>query len=635
MAQTHEIDSLKAELKKPNHDTGRVLILHNLSRICPEGEWQKYNLQKMQICEKNLRSPALSSLLKKCFNGYLAWAYYQQAEFYALGQTDTALAYYKKSAAIALQVNDTLVLTRNYRDMGNISARRGNFKEAASLYFKCLKLLEADSGKEKIGVLQSLGDLYRMQNDNGAALAYFNKALLLSEKIKRKKSILVSLNFIGLTYYEMENYTEGKKYYERALPLAEDDESLALIQSRLGYGIEHEGLLDSALHYYKKAFEIYSLKGDKRNLHAINLHLSNVYLKLKKNRLALSYGLKTLALANSLQYTNLIRTSSHLLYRIYKANGNADSALAFYERFTISQDSATSQNSKKAILEQKLNYEFEKKELLSKLEHDKKIEALKIKQQQADKIKNIWLMLLIALSLLLILSSYFLYTFFRQKSIINTQKNNILKQKLQLAQMNPHFIFNSLNAIQNYIFKEDKLKAGIYLAQFSELIRMILDFSRKDYITLASEERFLHNYLALQQIRFSKLSYTISIDAGIEKEHMLIPPMLAQPFVENSIEHGILKRAGQVDISISIQGPLLIYDIVDNGIGLENALALKAKLVSSYESLGTVITRERLNDLNAKYKSSISIEVTDLNKTNAALSGTRVRFSVPYKELHV
>ena len=249
--------------------------------------------------------------------------------------------------------------------------------------------------------------------------------------------------------------------------------------------------------------------------------------------------------------------------------------------------------------------------------------------------KNIWLIVFASILILLAVSAFFLYRNFKQKSIITAQKNNLLKQKLLVSQMNPHFIFNSLNAIQNYIFKQDSLKAGDYLAQFSELIRMILDYSRKDYISVEAEVKLLNTYLELQKLRFeSKFDYTITIDKKINRDGIHIPPMLAQPFIENAIEHGIFykKDKGRVDVRLFYENSFLIYEIEDDGVGMEEAMKLKNKLKSSYESLATVITKERMSSLNEQTKSNVEIEILDKKTISANNSGVKVKFIVPYKE---
>jgi LytS/YehU family sensor histidine kinase len=272
--------------------------------------------------------------------------------------------------------------------------------------------------------------------------------------------------------------------------------------------------------------------------------------------------------------------------------------------------------------------------LISQTENERILTALKAKNEKENLVKNIWLIVFAATLLLLGVSAYFLYKNVKQKSIITAQKNNLLKQKLLVSQMNPHFIFNSLNAIQNYIFKQDSLKAGTYLTQFSELIRMILDFSRKDYISIESELKLLNNYFELQQLRFEgKFDYVITVNDQIDQESTHIPPMLAQPFIENALEHGLFYKEGKgkVEVRLLLEDDQLVYEIEDNGVGIEETIKLKKKLNSSYESLGTVITRERMHTLTYEEKHKGEIQIIDKKKTDPNNTGVKVRFVVPFK----
>jgi sensor histidine kinase YesM len=151
-----------------------------------------------------------------------------------------------------------------------------------------------------------------------------------------------------------------------------------------------------------------------------------------------------------------------------------------------------------------------------------------------------------------------------------------------------------------------------------------------------SEVKLLNTYLELQKLRFeSKFDYQISVDEKIDRETVHIPPMLAQPFIENAIEHGIFykKEKGRVDVRLYYERSLLVYEIEDDGVGMEEAMKLKNKLKSSYESLATIITKERMDTLNEQSKSDIEIEIIDKKNNTAGDSGVKVKFVVPFKEI--
>jgi LytS/YehU family sensor histidine kinase len=264
-----------------------------------------------------------------------------------------------------------------------------------------------------------------------------------------------------------------------------------------------------------------------------------------------------------------------------------------------------------------------------KAEADKRLFASEKEANLRDQKKNIWILVVVSLLVILGLSAYFTYRHWRQKNIIADQKNRLLSEKLLVSQMNPHFIFNSLNAIQNFIFKQDHYLAGIYLKQFSELMRMILEFSRREYISLEEEYRFLVSYLDLQKLRFGgKLDYSIVIDERLDKESVLIPPMLGQPFAENAIEHGIfhMEGKGTLSIRIGLEGDILVYEVEDNGVGLAAARSWKRP---QHKSLATDITRERLATLHLENPEKSDLEIIDKNSLPGMGSGVIVKFTIP------
>lgn len=208
-----------------------------------------------------------------------------------------------------------------------------------------------------------------------------------------------------------------------------------------------------------------------------------------------------------------------------------------------------------------------------------------------------------------------------------------LKQKFLTSQLNPHFIFNSLTAIQSYIFRNEPYYAGKYLANFSKLIRLVLENSRQKLVSIGKEKEILNHYLDLQAFRFDgKFEYSISVNSNIDEEHVLIPPMLAQPFIENSIEHGIihLGHKGKIDIRYMLKNDNLIIEIEDNGIGIINAQGAKNINSQKHKSLATVITQERLNNLKKIYGKTVKMEIADLSsQKNSQKQGTLIRFTIP------
>ncbi len=203
-----------------------------------------------------------------------------------------------------------------------------------------------------------------------------------------------------------------------------------------------------------------------------------------------------------------------------------------------------------------------------------------------------------------------------------------LEHKALQAQMNPHFIFNCLNSIQQFVFTQDILVANKYISGLAKLIRATLHHSSLSFINLAAEIDFLDTYLSLEKLRFKdKMSYSIETGPGIDTRSLLIPPMLIQPYVENSMRHGLRhKKSGNGYIRILmvyVEGRLKIT-IDDNGIGREGAARYKTAEHIEYQSKGMSLTADRIRMMNTTYGKDINIEITDLVDKDGGATGTRV-----------
>lgn len=211
-----------------------------------------------------------------------------------------------------------------------------------------------------------------------------------------------------------------------------------------------------------------------------------------------------------------------------------------------------------------------------------------------------------------------------------------LEMKALRAQMNPHFIFNSLNSIQNYILKNDSEKASQYLTKFSRLIRLILDHSNQNFITLSSEIQLLTLYIEMEDMRFEKhFESEISVDDNIDAEHILIPSMLIQPSVENAIWHGLLHKNERGFLKIyfkKIDENLLEVTIEDNGVGRKKAEELRSKTSLRKKSYGTEITKNRIETLNKTSELQTSFEIIDLYNENENAAGTKVLIKIPFQK---
>lgn len=211
------------------------------------------------------------------------------------------------------------------------------------------------------------------------------------------------------------------------------------------------------------------------------------------------------------------------------------------------------------------------------------------------------------------------------------QRFTQLELKALQAQMNPHFMFNTMNSIQHYIVENDSEKAQQFLGRFAQLIRKILDQADRDYITLAEEIEALEIYLELESIRFEgKFSYQIKVDESLDASFERIPPMLTQPYVENAIWHGLMHKQGSGRLSIAIKkvGEELEFVVEDNGIGRKAAREINRQN-PRHRSKGMLINQERLELLYTKIKKRANVVIQDLHDSEGSPTGTQVAFRVP------
>ena len=203
------------------------------------------------------------------------------------------------------------------------------------------------------------------------------------------------------------------------------------------------------------------------------------------------------------------------------------------------------------------------------------------------------------------------------------------------AQMNPHFIFNCLNSINGFILKNDSITASTYLIKFSKLIRLILEHSNEKSISLQSELDALKLYIEMESLRFEKkFSYSIEVDDSISVDSVQVPPLLLQPFVENSIWHGLLHKdsEGQLRVRITQNDSLLECVIEDNGVGRQQSGEQKSKISTHKKSLGIKLTKERLALLNGYGNAESFLKVIDLENADGTSAGTKVIISIPLNQ---
>jgi len=305
---------------------------------------------------------------------------------------------------------------------------------------------------------------------------------------------------------------------------------------------------------------------------------------------------------------------------IYEAMGEYEPALTYLKKYQELQDSMVRTENEERVLELQTVYEVADKE--RELAQNAR-ERLQLRQR---------ITLLVALVLLLLLIGGIAYYTIARTRQRERERINRIEQKMLSLQMNPHFIFNAISSIQNYLFDErDTSTAITHLSTFAALMRQMLENSRERFIPLEEELLFLDNYLKLQKLRFNdQFDYHILVDEDLEPDAVSVPPLLTQPFVENAIEHGKIYQVddGRLDIRVARENGQLRIQIRDNGLGLEGKHHAPAReTLVKKKSLSIAITRERLQLLSRLMKRTFTL---DIRANGESTPGTTVSLHIPY-----
>ncbi len=540
-------------------------------------ETKAYNLF-MEIGKKKRAGAALNSIATNYFN---------------LADFIKAIEYQLKSLKIAEEVQDVASTAQAYENIGLIYKRMENNEKAFSYFEKSLKkYAELKDESKTINALTNYGNAKDQAGQVGEALALYNKALAIALKGNNPRLEISLRTNIAIAQYGLKNY-------------------------------------DKAIEGFEKGRAFFTETNDLRNLSIVNQYYVEVLLEApdailikekidpkKKYNKALELIKISMAYAQSIDDPDEKMYLEELLSKVYTQMGNHKMALNAYKNFTVLKDSLHNNQNKEAVLTKELQYESDKKQALANAE---------IQRQKVIKFATI------GTSSVVLLSGIFLFVGFRKRQLIRQSQNEILLKaqisdtelKALRLQMNPHFIFNSLNSIGDYIQKNDIQKADYYLAKFAKLMRGILENSEEKEIPLSEELKMIQLYMQLEASRLNnKFTYEINIDKNIDPEITLVPPLILQPFIENSIWHGFAEKDGfgKITIEVTKDNSMLNYIVEDDGVGRNNAVKSNGK------SYGMKITKDRIDLLNKLKNTHAAVNLIDLEK------GTRVEVHLPLEE---
>lgn len=516
-------------------------------------------------------------------NDYLAYLHLQNNVFYK------AIDQYKSNLEYAKSYNLKQYETRSLAGLANVFNTIGD--EEKEMYYLFQFLEKADNETQKMSIARAqfrVADNMRENFQYEVALKHYQKALVIAEELMDSVWMSSIINRIAWNFYVMGEMDSSLAYYNRSIIISLPINlryNTANSYGNIGNIYRDKNDFEKAEFYYNKSIELAKQIDDLYNLSWVYEDMSE--MKARDNKF--------------------------------------DEAYNFYKLHTIYKDSMQTQTYESQLTEARARYEAEQRE------QDLELLNLKLKNNRFYTYVLSGGLILVLFIFLLLIRQNKLST--KQRLAAMGHKMSEMRQRNLRQQMNPHFIFNTLNSIQYYVFQNDKISSNTYMSKFASLIRKTLENSQHNSITIKEEMEALELYLELEAIRFKgKFDWEITIDSDIDTLTYKIPTMLIQPYVENSICHGLMHKdngKGHININLNLGEDYISCTIDDNGIGRQKAMKIKNNKNNNHNSLGTSITESRLKLVNSIYGKKMKIQYIDKLDEEGEASGTKVIINIP------
>ncbi len=526
------------------------------------------------------------------------------------------------------QVEDPLMKARYLDYVGWIYFHFRKFRSSEDYFLRCINILENSGLQQSLpSAYEGLGMVYNSTDQMDNAMKYYRKYLQYADPDKEELG-LYYVNFsLGDKYRLIEEYDSAFKYFNFAHEIAremQDSAKMAATMSRMAYNFYEAGELSSSLDYYLRNIELlnnYDFRGYLENQYG---NIGNIYRDRKQYELAIENYNKSIDIAlENREIYNLSWVYNDLAILYAKLNQYEKA----YESMLLSREYSDTL----AMMQYREGMARE----ISRREDVKRQKELEILNMKLKQNRTLNYSLAAVLGLVVIIGlMVFRQSRIRAKHRFEMMKQQIteLSQKNLLQQMNPHFIFNTLNSIQFYMFRNDKVASNNYMNKFARLMRMVLESSQHTSIPISRELDALKLYLELEVVRFKeKFQWDIEVDEEIDTLTFKVPPMLIQPYVENAITHGIRYKEGKGHIKIELRqiNQHIKCVVEDDGIGRKEAERLKKERNGKHNSLGTKITESRMKLVKSLYGDEMRVEYKDLYDDNFKGCGTRVELHIP------
>ena len=604
--------------------------------------------------------------LKGSFYMYMGKAYYYYYE-----KTDSAILFYKKAIPFFTnpQNNDYAISVRSIMDCyGELGEKDSCFKyldESLSI----MNLLP-DTSNTKLRLAEVIGSNYGWFGMYKSAIRLYDLAKNGYLKKKNMQGVGMVLSHTALIHDELEETEEAISYWKQSLPFLKNfKRPYATNCSNIGAGYYNLSQHDSAIYYLKESntiaeqIRMNNLLALNKKINAEVLTAKNLFPEARKllneclsffreNQDPRNTILTLFAMSNLDSATGNIQAATQDLnegVEISRKSGFSSMELKALRALSFLSarkgnykpawqqlqsageifDSLTKEKTKTDLADFEILYKTQEKE--QQIELLKKDNQIKELQLQSNRRDTFFYVLVLALVIVILLVSFYQRNL-RHKIMVQKTKAELQTQVLR-SQMNPHFIFNSLNSIENFVMQNEKRNASDYLNKFSKLIRSILDSSRNELVPVAKDVESLQLYVELEQLRFNnRFSYNTYVDPELIEGDYQVPSLLIQPYVENSIIHG-LAHSDKTDLNLIVKAELdkgyIKYTMQDNGIGRKKAEEYNQYNKPYHKSVGLKITEDRISIFNEAHGvPGMRPVITDLWDEEGHPAGTRVEIKI-------
>lgn len=622
-ADNIRVDSLLALLDDSKADTGRVCLLIDIADeiIRNDPENALFYAEKAISLSKKLRSK----------RGLAESLTMQGSCYYQLSKFENAAQCFSSAKEIYNQINDPEGVAISCNNLGGIRLKLGYFKESLGEYITAAMIFEdIDDKYGAATIYNNLAIICKRQHKLDESVNYYSRALKLAKNMNDTELTAGILHNMGSLCFEQNRITEALGYIREAYELRNRiNDIYGMAQSARGLGTVYMALKEEteALKYFLSATEMYDKTEDLHGKAECLSRIAVLQYRQKNFRQSRNTFEKSYKIGNKLGSLTIQQFAAGWISDIDSVTGNLASALYYYKMYKLLSDSILTDAKNHEMNEMRLTYEKEK------LEKESRVKLLdlsnSLKESRLKKTKYLIFSLIFGSLLIFILG---LLLFQRNRIKVQRKIFELELDKLR-QQLEPHFLFNSLNSLQSLVYEGDRITLNDCLGKLSKLMRLMLDCTQERSVTLRKEIEFLSIYLDLMRMRYKdRFNYTIAISDNLDVENFRIPPLIIQPFVENSVYHGLRNKKGKgfIHIEFNIRNENLHCKIEDNGIGRISALEAKEHNgLALKQSYSTKINESRLRLLNSIYGKELGIKFIDLTDNFNNPAGTRVELDLP------